>query len=102
MAGISSKALVFGDPKNKKGYAGNELQNKEFNDGSGLELYDFNARTYDQQIGRFIQIDPLTEEGGQESWSPYHYSYNNPARFSDSDGKFPFPLIPVIIGFFKG
>ena len=95
MSGISSKALANGDPKNKKGYAGNELQNKEFTDGSGLELYDFNARTYDQQIGRFIQIDPLTDEGGQESWSPYHYSYNNPTTYSDPDGEFP--IIPFII-----
>src|SRR5690606_28409558 len=91
---ISSKALAFGEPKNKKGYAGNEIQHKEFSDGSGLELYDFNARTYDQQIGRFIQIDPLSEDG-QESWSPYHYSYDNPATFSDPDGKIP--IIPIII-----
>lgn len=94
MAGLSSKALAFGEPKNKKGYAGNEIQNKEFSDGSGLEVYDFNARTYDQQIGRFIQMDPLSEEDDQEDWSPYHYSYNNPVTFSDPDGKIP--IIPII------
>jgi RHS repeat-associated protein len=88
MAGISSKALSFGSPENKRGYNGNELQNKEFSDGSGLDLYDFNARTYDQQIGRFIQIDPLFEDG-QESINPYHFSFNNPVRFSDPDGEAP-------------
>jgi RHS repeat-associated protein len=93
-SGISSKALAFGTPQNKKGYAGNELQNKEFSDGSGSELYDFSARIYDQQIGRFIQIDPLTEDG-QESCSPYHYSFNNPVTFSDPDGRFP--IIPVLV-----
>jgi RHS repeat-associated protein len=87
MAGISSKAA--GKLENKKGYNGNELQNKEFSDGSGLDVYDFNARTYDQQIGRFIQIDPLTEEGGQESLSPFHFSYNNPVLYSDPDGQCP-------------
>jgi len=95
MAGISSKAA--GKLENKKGYNGNELQNKEFSDGSGLDVYDFNARTYDQQIGRFIQIDPLTEEGGQESLSPFHFSENNPVLYSDPDGRFPFPAIPIII-----
>ncbi|MGI8598085.1 MAG: RHS repeat-associated core domain-containing protein, partial [Chitinophagaceae bacterium] len=95
MQGISSKAA--GGIENKKGFNGNELQSKEFSDGSGLELYDFNARTYDQQIGRFIQIDPMTDEGGQERLSLYHFSYNNPVSFSDPDGKFPiFLIIPLL------
>ena len=96
MAGISSKALAFGNPNNRKGYVGNEIQNKEFIDGSGLDFYDFNARTYDQQIGRFIQIDPLSEEADQEGWSPFHYSYDNPVTYSDPDGKCPCLIIPVV------
>lgn len=87
MAGISSKAA--GSLDNKKEYNGNELQNKEFSDGSGLEMYDFNARTYDQQLGRFIQIDPLTDDENQEGVSPYYFSNNNPIRFTDADGKAP-------------
>jgi RHS repeat-associated protein len=94
MAGISSKAS--GKLENRRGYNGNEIQNKEFSDGSGLDVYDFNARTYDQQLGRFIQIDPLADFEGQESLSPYHFSYNNPVTFSDPDGKCPC-LLPVII-----
>ncbi|MGN6439294.1 MAG: RHS repeat domain-containing protein [Agriterribacter sp.] len=80
MQGISSKALAFGSPENKYKYNGNELQNKEFSDVSGLEFYDFNARTYDAQIGRFLQIDSLSEQGDQESLSPYHFGKNNPVR----------------------
>lgn len=91
MGGISSKAA--GSLINKKGYNGNELQSKEFSDGSGLELYDFNARTYDQQIGRFIQIDPESEEADQESWTPYHFTFDNPINHSDPDGTIPIPLI---------
>ncbi len=87
MAGISTKAVNKLE-RNKYGYNGNELQNEEFGDGSGLELYDFNARTYDQQIGRFMQIDPLTEQW-QEHLSPYHFGFNNPIRYNDPDGKYP-------------
>ena len=87
MAGISSKAS--GALENKKKYNGNELQNKEFSDGSGLELYDFNARTYDQQVGRFIQIDPTPEDGEQEGLTSYHFSGNNPSTFNDPNGKCP-------------
>ncbi|NML40134.1 hypothetical protein HHL17_23245 [Chitinophaga sp. G-6-1-13] len=98
MAGISSNALKGANyPENRKKYNGNELQSKEFGDGSGLEWYDFNARTYDQQIGRFIQIDPLIENN-QEDLTPYHFAFNNPVRYGDPDGKFPIvlPLLPVI------
>ncbi|MCA2776071.1 MAG: hypothetical protein IM474_12620 [Microcystis sp. M135S2] len=102
MSGISSKAMNFGSPENKKGYNGNEIQNKEFSDGSGLDLYDFNARNYDQQIGRFILIDPESEEADQESWSPFHFGYNNPIRYGDPDGRIPIPLIVIGVKFFVG
>ncbi len=102
MRGVSSKAMNFGSPENKKGYNGNEIQSKEFSDGSGLDLYDFNARTYDQQIGRFIQIDPESEEADQESWSPFHFGYNNPIRYGDPDGRIPIPLIVVGVKFLVG
>ncbi len=99
IAGISSKAAGKADNKSK--YSSNELQSKEFSDGSGLELYDFNARSYDQQIGRFFQIDPLTDEGGQESWHPYQYCFNNPIVNVDPDGKLVW-FLPFIAKFVIG
>jgi RHS repeat-associated protein len=87
MAGISSESLN-GARDNKRGFNGNEIQSKEFSDLSGIDFYDFNARMYDQQLGRFLQIDPLFEDE-QESLNPYHFSYNNPFRYSDPDGKTP-------------
>ncbi|MEO7049104.1 MAG: DUF6443 domain-containing protein [Ferruginibacter sp.] len=83
MAGISSKAA--GSPQNKyKFNGGNELQNQEFSDGSGLELYDANNRMYDHQIGRFWKIDELAEIDLEIS--PYVFANNNPILFNDPLG----------------
>ena len=43
------------------------------------------ARGYNATNGRFDRIDPKIDEG-QHNFTPYHYSFNNPVRFSDADG----------------
>jgi RHS repeat-associated protein len=84
MAGISDKAIKSKYAENKYRYGEKELNNEEFSDGSQLEVYDYNARTYDPQIGRFQAMDLLA--GKHNEWSTYSYSLNSPIRYTDPTG----------------
>jgi RHS repeat-associated protein len=85
MSGISDKAIKSNYAENKFRYNdGTELASKEFSDGSGLDFYETGYRSYDPQLGRFWQIDPIGE--ATADWSPYLYAANNPIFFNDPMG----------------
>ncbi|WP_421802546.1 RHS repeat domain-containing protein [Flagellimonas sp.] len=60
---------------------------KESDESLGLKTYDFGARNYSPDLGRWINIDPLAEI--MPSHSPYNYGFNNPIYFKDADGRSP-------------
>ena len=74
MSGISSRALAFGNPDNKKKYNG-----IEFDNDLDLNTYEAFYRNMDPQIGRWWQIDPRPTH----LESPYTAMGNNPTRYAD-------------------
>ena len=68
MAGISSKSAGTLQNKDKT------FQGQKFDDDLGVNYYSFKWRNHDPQIGRFIEIDPLSNE----------YVYNSTYAFSEN------------------
>lgn len=65
---------------NKLLYNTKELQD----DIPGLRMYDYGARMYDAQVGRWSVVDPATER--RIGWSPFTYCLNNPILRIDPNG----------------
>lgn len=87
MDGISANILKGTTyQENTLRFGGKELQDKEFANANGLKWYDYGARMYDMQIGRWNVIDGLADKNRVSS--PYSYVQNNPVKFIDPDGNF--------------
>ena len=65
---------------------GYKYNGKELNEDFGLGLYDYGARWYDPAMGRWNQIDPLSEK--YFSQTGYQYVSNNPVLMIDPFGLF--------------
>ena len=73
------------DDKYKYKFNGKELQNE-----LDLNWYDYGARYYSPEISIWLSVDPLAEKGPQ--YSLYSFSFNNPVKYVDPDGAWPYPI----------
>lgn len=69
---------------------------KQWNNRFSMNLYDYGARLYDPQVGRWVTADPLSDQ--YRAFSNYSYTLNNPINAVDPDGK----LVIFVNGFRTG
>jgi RHS repeat-associated protein len=82
--GMTHRPQAVTTSDNRYLFNGKELQNNLLG-GVNLDWYDYGARFYDPQIGRWHVADPVTSE--YPSISPYVYCVNDPINLIDPDGK---------------
>ena len=70
------------------GYTGRELDEE-------TEMMYYRARYFDPAVGTFVGEDPLGFGAGDANL--YRYVFNSPTNYTDPDGEFAFPLIPLAI-----
>jgi len=99
----SSKAITVGLvyqawgelPTAGMGIRGTRLYNgrtfDEFSAGGGF--YDYAARIYSPELGRFLSADPAwSQQNDPQSSNLYAYTLNNPYKYTDPTGREPFAL----------
>ena len=59
-------------------------------------IYDFQARWYDPEVGRFLSQDPLAVLDDPQLFNPYSYARSSPTTFSDPTGLYTIN-VPVYV-----
>ncbi|MFV0573278.1 MAG: DUF6443 domain-containing protein [Xanthomarina gelatinilytica] len=73
-----------------------QFQGQEYTDELGLNVHEWRFRFSDPSIGRFWQVDPLTED--YETWSPYVFSGNRIIDAFELEGLEPHTIHNTIEG----
>ncbi len=87
--GMTHKPQAVTTSDNRYLFNGKELQNNLLG-GVNLDWYDYGARFYDPQIGRFPSVDPMAHL--REWVSPYNFVQNNPTNRVDPTGALDNPI----------
>ncbi|XP_039447657.1 uncharacterized protein LOC120426919 [Culex pipiens pallens] len=71
------------------GHVAYQYTGQEFDEETGL--YNYHARLYDPELGRFYQTDPQDQYP-----SPYKYAGNSPVMMVDPDGEFALMIACIV------
>ncbi|UZR98645.1 RHS repeat domain-containing protein [Chondrinema litorale] len=76
--------MMLGGRGYRFGFNGKEID-KDF--GNKQLIQDYGFRIYNPAIGKFLSVDPLTQE--YPFYTPYQFTGNMPIKFIDLDGLEP-------------
>ena len=78
---------AFGETRYSSGITPTDYRYTGQLEQADVNLYYYNARWYDPELGRFIQADTIVPEPGRsKSYDRYTYVNNNPVRYTDPSG----------------
>jgi RHS repeat-associated protein len=84
---------AFGETRYSSGITPTDYRYTGQLEQADVNLYYYNARWYDPELGRFIQADTIVPEpGSAKSYDRYTYVNNNPVRYTDPSGHAAVPF----------
>jgi RHS repeat-associated protein len=94
--------FAYGAMRDASGYAGTDRLFTGQREVGETGLYHYGARFYSPLIRRFISADTILPQPGEpQGFNRYAYVYNNPLKYADADGHFPF-LLGLVGGLIGG